>query len=301
MMNMKKITVTAFIILLILSLLSGCSQRTQSGESTTKTTVEQTTESAEARLESVINADHGSAVTPEGKTVLVSIFANDSSCKWDKTNEADEALKRQTLADLQVAADYLSVQVKRYGKDLSFIYNWEEHSDLVYEAAFDMLLVRSDGSGYTTQDKWLKENIDTVQLFDTYQADNIIFLFFFNTDAKNTVNPWSLGHANGDYILLEYSNFYLQYDGFTVKPATYAHEILHAFGAHDMYYANDYFPQKYVDYLKQTPCNDIMYTIADTQEITNDFTDLDAYFVGIAPRPAEADKWGLGMSEHGKF
>ena len=252
-------------------------------------------------MESVINPDHGSAVTPEGKTLLVSIFAGDSSCAWDKSSEEDNARKQQSLSDLQAAAAFLSAQVKRYGKELSFICDWKENADLVYEADFDMLLVRSDGSGYSTQDAWLKANIDTVKLLEKYQADNIIFLFLFNTDEDNTVNPWSLGRANGDYILLEYSNIYLKYDGLDVQPATYAHEILHAFGAHDMYYANSYFPQKYVDYLKQTPCNDIMYTIAETHEITNDFTDLDAYYVGIAPRPAEAEQWGLGLSEHDKF
>ena len=30
----------------------------------------------------------------------------------------------------------------------------------------------------------------------------------------------------------------------------------------------------------------------------NDFTPLDAYYCGIAGRPAEADEWGLSPSEH---
>ena len=37
-----------------------------------------------------------------------------------------------------------------------------------------------------------------------------------------------------------------------------------------------------------------------TPIVGNDFTELDAYYVGIAPRPDIANEWNLALSEHDK-
>ena len=47
-------------------------------------------------------------------------------------------------------------------------------------------------------------------------------------------------------------------------------------------------PQEFVDYCSQTGCNDIMFTVNAGETIDNDFTLIDAYYVGIGARPAEA-------------
>ena len=57
-------------------------------------------------------------------------------------------------------------------------------------------------------------------------------------------------------------------------------------------------PQEFVDYCSQTGCNDIMFTVNAGETISSEFTPLDAYYVGIGPRPAEADEWDLGPSEY---
>lgn len=44
--------------------------------------------------------------------------------------------------------------------------------------------------------------------------------------------------------------------------------------------------------------NDIMFTVNAGETIDSDFTPIDAYYVGIGARPAEADEWGLGPSEY---
>ena len=41
-----------------------------------------------------------------------------------------------------------------------------------------------------------------------------------------------------------------------------------------------------------------MFTVNAGETIDNDFTLIDAYYVGIGARPAEADEWGLGQSEY---
>lgn len=58
-------------------------------------------------------------------------------------------------------------------------------------------------------------------------------------------------------------------------------------------------PQAYVDYCKETGSQDIMYTInGDMDRITGQLTELDAYYLGLTARPAEADRWQLGLSEY---
>ena len=66
----------------------------------------------------------------------------------------------------------------------------------------------------------------------------------------------------------------------------------------DLYYVDTGIPQEFVDYCSQTGCNDIMFTVNVGETIDSDFTPIDAYYVGIGARPAEADEWGLGPSEY---
>ena len=80
--------------------------------------------------------------------------------------------------------------------------------------------------------------------------------------------------------------------------ATFAHEILHCFGAYDLYYASKTIPQAYVDYCKQSNSKDIMYTINLGKEIRMTFTELCAYYVGLIDTCETVEIWGLGKSTH---
>ena len=248
--------------------------------------------------ERYIDPDHGSAVKLEGRVVLVSVFANDASTGWNYASDADRQLMASSLVNLRLAANYLSRQVQRFGKQVSFVYDWEADRDLVYSAYFDSGLVTADGSNYATQQQWLVDNVDACHLLEKYDADSIVFIYFFNTDYSNPIYSWSLNSASGDVITWEYSNFYLKFNELDMPPSSYAHEIMHAFGAPDLYYANEFIPQEYVDHLYDTASKDIMYTVSMSPEIIEEVSDLDAYYVGIAPRPEEADQWSLGISEH---
>ena len=46
----------------------------------------------------------------------------------------------------------------------------------------------------------------------------------------------------------------------------------------------------------RTKSYDVMYKNLISETIQVQFSDLDAYYAGIAPRPAVADQWGLGKS-----
>jgi hypothetical protein len=131
-----------------------------------------------------------------------------------------------------------------------------------------------------------------------YQAQNIIYMFYFNTDESNTVNSWSLG--NNQDLETEIVNVFVRdnlSDGFYYMPASsLAHEIMHCFGARDLYYASDAIPQAYVDHCEATDSKDIMYTTCLGDTIPQIFSQLDAYYLGLVDSCDEVTTWGLGKS-----
>jgi len=160
--------------------------------------------------------------------------------------------------------------------------------------------VRADGSMYDVQAGYIQENIPTEELKRAYDADNVAYFFFFNTPYEGTPSPWSLGRLNSQACDTELVNLFLRAAGpVDEPPSAYAHELLHAFGVPDLYYTGGLIPQAYVDYCKETGSQDIMYTInGDMDRITGQLTELDAYYLGLTARPAEADRWQLGLSEY---
>lgn len=231
--------------------------------------------------------------------MIVSIFADDAETSWNADSEKDNEMINDTLDNLRISTAYLTEQAARYGSDAQFIWDWELYTDLIYNAGFEESLVTEYGDMYYVQKDWIDDNVDTQALRNKYQADNMLYLFFFNTDYANQVNPWYLGYSCSPDYYVEFCNIYIRFDDYYLtKPPTYAHEMMHCFGAHDLYYANEFIPQQYVDHLVKTYSNDIMFTVYDSKEITNDFSDLDAYYVGLTDHCDDVEKWKLALSEH---
>ena len=241
----------------------------------------------------------GSAGSLTGRTAIVSIFTDDAGTSWDRESDDDAEMIDDTLDNLRISTEYLTEQAARFGSDAGFIWDWQTNPELYYTASFEESLVTEYGDMYEVQKNWVLENIDETEIKNIFHADNVIYLFFFNTDYSNQVNPWYLGYSCSSDYYVEFCNIYVKFDDvFITKPASYAHEMMHCFGAHDLYYANEFINQKYVDYLNDHFSNDIMYTVVDSKEITNEFTELDAYYVGILDHCGDVDKWNLAVSEH---
>ena len=248
---------------------------------------------------SFYDGGQGSAGSLRGRTVIVSIFTDDAGTSWNANSQEDNEMIYDTLDNLSISTAYLTEQAARYGSDAEFIWDWELYPDLYYTASFEESLVTEYGDMYNVQNEWVEKNVHTETLRNTYSADNVIYFFFFNTDYTNQVNPWYLGYSCSPDYYIEFCNIYIRFDDyFLTKPASYAHEMMHCFGAHDLYYANEFIPSEYVEHLESIYTNDIMYTVCDSKEIFNDFSDLDAYYVGITDHCDEVEKWGLAISEH---
>lgn len=248
-----------------------------------------------------IRTDLGSAGSPEGTTLIISIFANELNTNWDFETEEDRATRTLMLNHMESATSWLTQQIGVYGTESHFIYDWEENPDLCYSYDFgQLMLVRPDGGGYWKQENYVLENIPSEALKDKYQAQNIIYMFYFNTDETNTVNSWSLG--NNQDLETEIINVFVRdnlSDDFYYMPASsIAHEIMHCFGAHDLYYASEVIPQDYVDHCTAIDSNDIMFTVSLGESIPQLFTPLDAYYLGLVDSCEEVDTWGLGISSY---
>lgn len=87
----------------------------------------------------------------QGRTLLISIFADDSVTSWDYDSEGDAAMIQDTLDNLRISTQYLKEQVARYGQTAAFYYDWEQFDDLAFVASFDAELVREDGGMYLYQ------------------------------------------------------------------------------------------------------------------------------------------------------
>lgn len=247
--------------------------------------------------------DLGSAGELSGTTLLVAVFADDAHTHWDFTTARDRDTKNLMRRHLGAAAKWLEQQCKAYGVTSRFVYDWESNPDLYYTYDFGRTnLVRSDSSEYWEQAFYVEDHVPSEQLKKKYNAQNIVYLFYFNTDEQNTVNSWSLADAQG--MKTEIVNIFVRDDlptGYYYMSASgLAHEILHSFGAHDLYYASEAIPQAYVDHCTNTGSNDIMYTISQGAEITQTLSLLDAYYVGLADDCELVDRWGLGKSAHDK-
>ena len=123
-------------------------------------------------------------------------------------------------------------------------------------------------------------------------------MFYFNTDESNRVRS----NASGDIVNKKTETISVfvrtaRSDGFNyASAACLAHEIMHCFGAYDLYYASETIPQAYVDYCKRTASWDIMYSTNQGSTVFHLFTPLDAYYMGIVDNCDEVTEWGLGKS-----
>ena len=74
--------------------------------------------------------------------------------------------------------------------------------------------------------------------------------------------------------------------------------MLYCFGAYDLYETNQFspIPQNYVNYLLKHKPNDLMshcyFSAPDI--VTVEFSEVDAYYVGLTDTCAAVKKWSLG-------
>ncbi len=278
----------------------------------------------EIKYDTYRGSAYGDAGHIDGRTVIVSIFADDPTTKWTNSS-ADKQMMEETWESLRCATEWLTKSAAKYGANAEFIWDWKKDSELKYMSSFDTeldidMLDRSyeftDGdesqrsAAYMALDSLLRENINDIEnerymeyILDTknatltskYDADNIIYLYIVNTTSENGTNSFAVDEKNNNQT--EYIVVYVREHKNISRANTYAHEILHLFGTPDLYCENDTITQAYADHLAANGCNSIMYYSQSKDKITREFTDLEAYYTGLIDYHEDVKKWGLGESK----
>lgn len=101
----------------------------------------------------------------------------------------------------------------------------------------------------------------------------------------------------------------MNYKGQINAPATFAHELLHTFGAPDLYYAGKYgITDQYVKDVASSGLNDIMRVTWDLNtgyydynSVYNKITDITAYYLGLTDYSDSVQSWGFEQSDYAYY
>lgn len=249
---------------------------------------------------------HGTADTPDGRTVIVSIFGNDPTYSWNFGSETD----RETVTNINnymgIAADFIEQTVSDYGKSAEFITDFQQNSDLFYSADFRESMTDGENMDWNVWD-FIDSSIDTAALMKKYDADNLVFFCIVNTDERSDAITCTRNWYEGMERPYEIVYLYNIDSGLVNCPAVYAHEILHTFGAPDLYAEDGEFgiDSAVLGYVSAELPNEIMYTCSDIgsgeylyDRVTNEISDLTAYYIGLTDSSGIAEKFELRKSEH---
>ena len=291
-MKLKKLLFIAIILMILISLLIFLSNIISNNDKEEKNTTSITTTTTEkVEYKSFYDGSQGSTGYLAGKTIIVSIFADDTNTNWDNV---DLDTKLSYNAKLKKTTDWLSNIASKYNKKAEFIYDFEKNPDLLYSTTFSLSLEVEGAEVYFHQSNYIKYAIKSDELKKKYEADNILYVFFVNSTYENDVNPRTFKYSYGNETVdVEYVNLFIKFKGVDTPIETYAHEILHTFGAVDLYYSSKYVPEKYVNYCYLTKCDDIMYAVYTGDDIIHGFSDIDAYYVGLIDKPSIIDEYGF--------
>lgn len=247
----------------------------------------------------------GSAGVLEGKSVVISIFINDGSSKW--TSRAKKRVNRK----MNVAAKYIGGQAEKYGKNVELVTDIFKNQGLAYTFTTKMKVNDSNQKQdklYKKVVKYINQNIDLDGIRSEYRTDSIGFFLHINkTGVSSTLVHFA---EEGEESFYECSSVFTKCGGQEEGASTYAHELLHQFGARDLYETSlpDGITKSFVTHMERKFPNDIMfstYTPDGKQlkyRIKNEISRVTAYFLGWKKSIPEQKTYPLAkMKQKGCF
>ena len=246
--------------------------------------------------------EYGSCGKPEGKIVVLSIYADSADVTW--TDSSEDELRKDVMRErLLTGTKWISDQASKYGKTVEFICDWEKDSNLQISTNMEADLT-------FISDTNKEEILDNIQneaseygskLIEKYNADGIIYAYMLNipeemgkfssvampyrgsddenveasdvnvdagtdVDTAEHVDANAIPYDRNEAIILGYTTW-----GIDCYPAIYAHEILHLFGAPDFYdidkHGNNYGTnEESVKWFEENNANDIMFEMYNIGE-----------------------------------
>ncbi len=225
--------------------------------------------------------NNGSAGVLTGAVCLFNLFVDDKESHWTR------AERDQVRGRLMAATTFLDLHARKYNKKVSFTVAYQD--GLKYEAGLptDMFVDPSWTEAVLRLTGAVSGNALVKRLKQQHGAEHVLLLIHVNKNATS----YSLSYY--DNIDQTYSAervvcFNRYADGRPSAAATYAHEILHGFGAGELYFPFDENGQRKQLGKKWFP-NDVMQRVDYNIDVLN-VGAYTAYRVGWLNRLADEYK-----------
>ena len=262
------------------------------------------------------DGSRGTARELEGNIAVVSAFVSTPDCQWDFDELFYTEAFQAYWVGLETAVKFIEEKSNEYGHSPHFIYDWNEHPELIYKGdvdtdPMDMM------STMSAADQYIDSSIYTADILESTGADQVIYMLVYNTPAYNRTTSYTkIVLGMDEEYPYEMCNMLMNVnDRENTLPSTIAHEMLHTFGAPDLYTTggiSSYFgiTQEFIDYLKQNNVNDIMRVDADFdpdkgeadyESVWQEMTEITAYYLGLTDHSEIVEQWGLEPSQHSYY
>ncbi len=223
----------------------------------------------------------GSVKYLSGRTGIVTFFVGDNSTQWSKSDISTVCNK------LNIAANYLMACGDQYSQNVELIYNMEDM--LYYEWTEYKISDWQDDNHLKEVYNWIDKDVNCEKLIKKYDLDGIAFLVVLNGSGISYACPHNVEDERSGYYEVAYIYLFdAEYPDRYESPAAYAHELLHLFGAVDLYdYGGNTISTSLEEFIQQNHPNEIMYTtyhngaISVANDIEQEFSNITAYEVGF--------------------
>ena len=214
----------------------------------------------------------GSAEYLKGRNLLYSLFVDTPQSTWGREEMED------TLQNLNRAVFYIEETAQEYGRETKLVCDWQENEKLTGRAAVDFDI--ADDKDFLDQldqeiGVWVESLVDYEAMMEEFDAEGIALLVFVNNPGTSYAIVYD-GMDNPKESIVFFAG---------EPPAVYAHEILHLFGAHDLYQDAEY-TKEITDYLQEAYPMEIMRTVTGRkgeifeETIVNTVSPVTAYHLG---------------------
>lgn len=173
---------------------------------------------------SIYNMNHGSAKTLTGSVVILHLFVDGEKRRWSakKKKKANKQVEQSTL--------WISEEAKRFDVDLTFKHKVLEDVEFKYLGVIpESKNLYQDLNKFREEIEGVLNPIDPAELAGG-DADNVCLMVHVPTKIRSYAVSSAVG-AGDDACIPEYCVL-----AANARPSTYAHELLHLFGADDYYY-----------------------------------------------------------------
>ena len=254
----------------------------------------------------------GAATELEGTIAVFALFLDDKNTKWDFDDPKDFKLYSLMYENEKVACEYLKNVAAEYGREVNFIWDWMENNDLIVRGKLKADVAASVNNGNPDYQTWelIMDKVKPEEVCSYLGADGAIFIEYINVPESNKTSSCTRCFYKEMPYPYEIVYIFPKKNGQIDSPAVIAHEMLHDFGAPDLYMPSDGYndcriTQKYVNYAKEIRLNDIMRITYNERtgkyrydRIDQEVTEITAYYVGLTDYSATVEEWNFGESEH---